>query len=141
MFKIQTLKRLSHPNLLKFSFKTVLGGILVSFLLGYQPSLSIPLITASVVNAQAEQTATVSAQASPVHFQVPHLGYISTPYSSYHPGVDIAFGLGAPIKAIASGAVTDTGYNFFGLGLTVTVDHGHGYRSLYAHLGKIYVKK
>lgn len=141
MFKLETLKRLSHPKLLKFSFKTMLGGILVYFLLGYQPSLPLPLIKPSVANAQAEQTATVSAQASPVHFQIPHLGYLSTPYSSYHPGVDIAFGLGAPIKAIASGTITNTGYNFFGLGLTVTVDHGHGYRSLYAHLGKIYVKK
>src|SRR5205823_5385158 len=77
----------------------------------------------------------------PDSFDLPHPGYLTTPYSSYHPGIDIATGLGMPIHPIGKGTVVDVGFNFWGLGLTVTVDHGQGYKSLYAHMGKIYVNK
>ncbi|MBI2022722.1 M23 family metallopeptidase [Candidatus Daviesbacteria bacterium] len=125
----------------RLASKIVLGVFFLSFFLNYQPILGIPPIKKNAVYAQAEQIQTISAQSLPLEFQLPHPGYISTYYSTYHPGVDLASGLGLPVKSIASGKVLDTGYNFWGLGLTVTVDHGHGYSSLYAHLGKIYVKK
>jgi hypothetical protein len=73
-------------------------------------------------------------------FQLPHEGYITTPFSSFHPGIDLCTGLGMPIKPIAKGVVISAGFNFFGLGLVVEVDHGNGYRSLYAHMGKVYVE-
>lgn len=126
----------------KLSFwKLALGIIALAFLLDYHPALSIPLLRKGIVNAQIEQVQTITGERLPFEFQLPHPGYMSTQFSSYHPGIDIATGLGFPIKPIAKGVVLDEGYNFWGLGLNVIIDHGNGYRSLYAHMGKIYVKK
>lgn len=125
----------------KLSSKIALGLLLVSFLLNYQPSFSIPPLKQGIVRAQSEQTLSIESQSLPVSFQLPHQGYLSTPYSKFHPGIDLATGLGMPIKPVAAGQVVFAGFNFWGLGLTVTIDHGFGYRSLYAHLGKIYTSK
>lgn len=129
------------PNFARISSKIALGVILVSFFINYQPNLGFPPIKQSVVKAQVEQLESVDAKALSFNFKLPHPGYISTKFSSYHPGIDLATGLGMPIKPIAQGTITDEGYNFWGLGLTVTVDHGGGFKSLYAHMGKIYVQK
>ena len=57
-----------------------------------------------------------------------------------HGGIDIVAELGTPVCASGQGKVVFTGYNG-GLGLTIEIDHGFGYRSLYAHLSKILIKK
>ncbi len=77
----------------------------------------------------------------PAKFQLLFPGYLSQHYSKWHKALDLATGLGMPIKPIASGKVISAGYDFFGYGLKVEIDHGNGYKSLYAHLGKIYVKE
>ena len=116
--------------------------ILLSFFLNYQPTLTTwPPFRQNIVRAEFEQVQSVKAEASPLSFKLPHLGYLSTPYSNYHPGIDIASGLGMPVKPIAPGKITRQGYDFWGLGLVIEVDHGHGFKSIYAHLGKIYVKQ
>lgn len=114
---------------------------LVVYLLGYQPTIGFPPVKKAVVHAQAEQQQDISAEATPLVFQLPHPGYLSTYFSKYHPGVDIATGLGMPIKPISQGSITEAGYNFWGLGMTVVVNHGYGFESLYGHMGRIYVKK
>lgn len=129
------------PNFAKVSSKIALGVIFITFLLDYQPIFNIPPVKKGVAHAQAEQSQSVNAQALPFEFQLPHPGYITTRFSFYHPGIDLATGLGMPIKPIAKGVVIDTGFNFWGLGLVVTIDHGQGYKSIYAHMGNIYVKK
>lgn len=128
-------------NFPRLSSKAAFLVILIAFLMDYQPSLSIPPIKKGVARAQTEQIQSVAAENLPFEFQLPHLGYITTKFSFYHPGVDLATGLGMPIKTIAPGTVTNTGFNFWGLGLNVAVDHGYGYKSLYAHMGNIYVQK
>lgn len=141
---VDFLKILSSVNFLqrgKVASKVALGAILLLFLLGVEPHLGFPPIQKSLALAQTEQVATISPQPSPFQFQLPFSGYLSTSFSSYHPGIDIAGGLGLPIKSIAKGQVSEVGYNFWGLGLIVVVDHGQGYKSLYAHLGKTYVSK
>lgn len=125
----------------KVAWKIALGVFILTFFLDYQPAFSFPPLKQNKVFAQAEQTQTITPQSLPFSFQLPHPGYLSTPFSNYHPGVDIATGLGMPLKPIAPGTVVDAGFNFWGLGLNVVVDHGQGYQSLYAHMGKIYVKK
>lgn len=128
--------------------KIALGLLFISFfLLDYQPTLNFPPLSQNKTHAQEDetknilQTQSISAQSLPFGFQLPHPGYLSTKFSSYHPGIDIATGLGMPIKPIAKGVVIDSGYNFWGLGLMVEIDHGQGYSSLYAHMGKTYVTK
>lgn len=97
--------------------------------------------TGSSTPASSIPSSTPAPQAPETHFQLPHTGYITTTFSAYHPGIDICIGLGMPIKPIAKGTVTEAGYNIWGLGLMVEVDHGNGYKSVYAHMGKIYVTK
>ena len=147
MFKLLPFKHLPHiPNLSKISAKIALGVFFLTFFCNFQPSFSFPPVKRNVVHAQTptdniEQTQTLDSKALDVVFKLPHDGAISTHFSAFHPGVDIAAPLGTLIHPVADGVVVDEGFNFWGLGLTVTVDHGHGYQSLYAHMGKIYVKK
>lgn len=127
------------PN---FKLKIKLGALLLclSFLFNYQPTLTFPPVKNNLVYAEIAQESSVTPQNLGVTFQLPHEGYITTTFVSYHPGIDIATGLGMPIKPIAPGTILSTGFSFFGLGLVVEVDHGNGYRSLYAHMGKIYTE-
>lgn len=70
-------------------------------------------------------------------------GYISCPYGyrthpitgaySFHNGVDIAVKAGTPIKAAASGKVTVASYTYV-WGYYVTINHGNGFSTLYAHM-------
>lgn len=142
MQKSKQKQNLPHfPIFVRFSTKLALGLILLFFLLDYQPALSFPPLKKSTVRAAVnEQTQTIEAKSIPFAASLPHPGYISTHFSFFHPGLDIATGLGMPIHPIAKGVVTDTGFNFWGLGLVVNIDHGNNYRSLYAHMGKIYVQ-
>jgi hypothetical protein len=126
----------------KFLWKIVLGVLFLYLFSNYQPSFSFsPLKKINKAIAAEEQTQVISAERIPHSFQLPHPGYLSTYFSTFHPGVDIATGLGMPIKSIAPGVVIDAGFNVWGLGLIVEIDHENGYKSLYAHLGKIYVSK
>lgn len=129
------------PKLANHTTKIALGGFLLFFFLDYQPTLGIPPLKKSVVKASFEQSQSIDSKSIPFEFKLPHPGYVSTHFSTYHPGTDIATGLRMLIHPVASGTILEAGYNFFGLGLVVTVDHGSGYKSLYAHLGKTFVKK
>jgi septal ring factor EnvC (AmiA/AmiB activator) len=57
-----------------------------------------------------------------------------------HQGVDICAGEGVPVKAVYPGKVAFA-EPFQGYGLLVILDHGGGYYTLYAHLGRFMVKK
>jgi murein DD-endopeptidase MepM/ murein hydrolase activator NlpD len=132
----------AFPNFFT-SLKIVLGVFLLTFLSGYQPTLGFPPVKQNVALAQTQpaQEVQINAQISTQQFQLMFPGYLSQGYSNYHQALDIATGLGMPIKPITTGKVTYAGYDFWGYGLKVEIDHGNGYKSLYAHLGKIYVSE
>lgn len=72
-----------------------------------------------------------------------YFGMRKSPYTGrpkFHEGLDIAANTGTPIHATADGVVarveTSPGY-----GKTVIIDHGYGYRTLYAHNSKNLVKR
>lgn len=118
-----------------------IGLLFLVLFSGYQPQLTYPPLKKNIIRAQeTEQTKTIQANSTSLAFQSPHPGYLSTRFSNYHPGIDLATGLGMPVKPISKGTVTSAGLNFWGLGLVVEVDHGEGYKSVYAHMGTIYVK-
>jgi len=73
-------------------------------------------------------------------FGWPTSGTITQGYYSYHPGLDIAGWLGAPILAADSGHVVAAGWDNTGYGYRVVVDHGNGFQTLYAHLQSYYVE-
>ena len=82
---------------------------------------------------------------------LPARGYVSSGYSASrmhpihhmplpHEGVDIATRQGTPIVATAQGKVSFTGRRD-GYGLTVQIQHGFGYETLYGHASQILVRR
>lgn len=65
-------------------------------------------------------------------------GYNYTPDTN-HWGIDIAGAMGNPIYATDSGVVVYAGWNDWGYGNVVVIDHGNGWQSLYAHNSTLYV--
>jgi murein DD-endopeptidase MepM/ murein hydrolase activator NlpD len=55
---------------------------------------------------------------------------------AFHLGQDFAGGYGSPIYATAPGIVSFTGIRS-GYGETIEIDHGHGFKTRYAHLSAI----
>ncbi len=58
--------------------------------------------------------------------------------TEFHTGVDIAAPHGATIRATGAGRVVSAGWQG-GYGRTVVIDHGYGYRTLYAHASRLTV--
>ncbi|NWG05966.1 MAG: M23 family metallopeptidase [Chloroflexi bacterium] len=56
-----------------------------------------------------------------------------------HWGIDIAGNEGEGVYATDAGVIVYAGWNNYGYGNMVMVDHGNGFQSLYAHLSQIYV--
>jgi len=59
----------------------------------------------------------------------------------FHAGVDFSAPQGSPIYASGAGKVIKTRHSLRGYGNTVTIDHGYGYVTFYAHIKDIKVKK
>jgi len=62
------------------------------------------------------------------------------PYAWWHRGLDLAGNLGDPVYAADNGTVIWAGPNSWGYGNMVMLDHGNGWRTLYAHLSQVYVR-
>ncbi len=60
---------------------------------------------------------------------------------SPHRGIDIAAAAGAPVSAFADGVAVLVHPDLFFTGQTVVLDHGHGLKSVYAHLSAITVQQ
>ncbi len=60
--------------------------------------------------------------------------------SARHKGVDLASNKGNKVKTMADGVVTKSGWGN-GYGKVIEIDHGNGFKTKYAHLNAIYVKK
>lgn len=69
---------------------------------------------------------------------VPNYKYVSRWMSSGHKGADICAAYGSPIYASDSGVVVTAGYHY-SYGNYVIIDHGNGYRTLYAHASRLAV--
>jgi murein DD-endopeptidase MepM/ murein hydrolase activator NlpD len=67
-------------------------------------------------------------------FRTPVPGSITTRFSWYHPGIDIADNSDRLIYAAADGQVIEATYSNWGYGNTVLIDHGNGLITRYAHL-------
>jgi len=77
------------------------------------------------------------------HFIWPTEGthFISNPFSVAinHLAIDLPGFTGSPIHAVDSGVIVYAGWNDFGYGNMIMVDHGNGWQSLYGHLSVINV--
>lgn len=79
----------------------------------------------------------------------PGYSYVSSGYGNrvcpfhgqeFHDGIDLAAASGTPILAFGPGTVTMSGWNG-GYGNYISIDHGGGLMSFYAHCSALYVKK
>lgn len=73
-------------------------------------------------------------------FGWPMSGRISQSYSDRHRAIDIAAPIGTPIYAADSGFVVSAQWTTVGYGRMIVIDHGNGFRTLYAHLNAFYVE-
>ncbi|TSC85698.1 MAG: Lipoprotein [Microgenomates group bacterium Gr01-1014_7] len=89
--------------------------------------------------AQGPQSPAFSAPGG-ASFIWPAGGQLSQYFAWYHPGIDIANRSAPGIAASDGGKVVLAGWpDGGGYGNRVVLDHGNGYRSLYAHLSNVYV--
>lgn len=81
---------------------------------------------------------------------MPTQGWLTSAFSSMrehpilhiarpHEGIDVTAPMGSPIEAPAAGVVTDAGWES-GYGNTVTIDHGYGVTTKFAHASKLLVR-
>lgn len=66
-------------------------------------------------------------------------GYRTDPIykvTKYHSGIDFASFVGAEVYASGDGTIVKVESNQWGYGNMITVDHGYGYKTRYAHLSK-----
>ena len=65
-------------------------------------------------------------------------GYDFTPGTN-HWGIDLAGQMGSAIYATDSGVIVYAGWNDWGYGNVLVIDHGNGWQTLYAHLSQLNV--
>lgn len=73
-----------------------------------------------------------------------YYGYRTDPIykvSKFHSGMDFAAKVGTEVFATGDGEVIIVERNHWGYGNMITIDHGYGYKTNYAHLSKFAVKK
>lgn len=71
-------------------------------------------------------------------FQVAAFGSISNGFHRGHAAIDIAAHTGTPIYAIDGGSVEFAGWHYWA-GNAVSLDHGNGYKSFFAHMNSLAV--
>ena len=73
-----------------------------------------------------------------------YFGFRNDPFTGsprMHQGIDLAMPTGEPVFVTGSGKVVEVGFNFFGYGNEIVIDHGFGYKTRYAHLSEVFVKE
>jgi murein DD-endopeptidase MepM/ murein hydrolase activator NlpD len=84
----------------------------------------------SVFNAMVEERLAAELDSLPLW---PHEGPLTRGFEpGVHPGIDIAGEIGAPVRAALAGTVFFSGWDD-SLGNLITIDHGGGVRTRYAH--------
>lgn len=92
-----------------------------------------PVRTTRTVVAAAAKTVAGSV-AGVGSFIMPTTGRFTQGFWARHPAIDIGAPKGTPVYAADGGVVSFAGWHPWGYGYAVEIDHGNGYKSLYAHL-------
>lgn len=75
----------------------------------------------------------------------PVRGRITSPFGPrwgrMHKGIDIGAPCGAPVNAAMNGTIIAIGFDRYGYGNYIMIDHGSGYGTIYAHLSSIGVSQ
>jgi murein DD-endopeptidase MepM/ murein hydrolase activator NlpD len=71
---------------------------------------------------------------------LPPSGFFGPRDNRFHTGIDYATTVGTGVRAASAGRVSFAGWHAGGYGFLVTVDHGAGVQTMYAHLARIAVR-
>jgi len=107
-------------------------------------------LLASSFKEAADSLALHTARLAATPSVMPTQGWLSSAFSAMrahpilhmarpHEGIDVSAPMGTPIEAPAAGVVTDAGWES-GYGNTVTIDHGYGVVTKFAHASKLLVR-
>ena len=107
-------------------------------------------LLASSFKEAADSLAGHTARLAATPSIMPTQGWLSSAFSSMrthpilhlarpHEGIDVSAPMGSPIEAPAAGVVSDAGWET-GYGNTITINHGFGIVTKFAHASKLLVK-
>ena len=91
-------------------------------------------VSVDTVQYATKTVAPIAGVVGEGNFMWPTSGHISQKFYWYHQAVDIANASNPDVVASQGGTVITAGWNAGGYGNYVIIDHGNGYRTLYAHM-------
>lgn len=112
---------------------TYVDGVLLSTDIVNIESIKQPVTKLTVRGTKLKSGMVASTGSGTFAWPVPQYKYVSRWMSSYHKGADICAAYGTPIIASDSGVIT-TATMHYSYGNYITIDHGNGYTTLYAHM-------
>jgi murein DD-endopeptidase MepM/ murein hydrolase activator NlpD len=99
--------------------------------------LALSELSSALLGSRALLSVTPYANPVPAGKVSSTFGYRSSPFSGgldLHRGLDLAAPTGTPVYAPADGTVLSSDWSKSGYGLMITMDHGYGLTTRYAHL-------
>ncbi|HLQ31971.1 MAG TPA: peptidoglycan DD-metalloendopeptidase family protein [Chloroflexota bacterium] len=101
-------------------------------------SPAAPALSAQSETAPAKAAPAPRPASSP-SFIWPATGMLTTYFSGWHNGIDIANSVGTPVHAVQAGRVVSSAWDNSGYGYMVRIDHGDGLQTLYGHASRLLV--
>jgi murein DD-endopeptidase MepM/ murein hydrolase activator NlpD len=138
IYSIAKMYQVDAQSIIDYPFNTFTND--ETFALSAGQDLIIPdgiKPQSTIVDTQKSSAKTVAPIPGVVgegNFMWPTSGMISQKFYWYHQAVDIANHSNPAIVAAQGGTVVTAGWNAGGYGNYVVIDHGNGYKTLYAHM-------
>lgn len=130
-------------EIVNFPFNTFMNDETFELAIGQQVIVPNGIVKTDVLWSPVARIKQTTPDAGTVvasgQFVWPSSGTITQGFSWYHKAIDIANRAAPNVLAADSGTVVTSGWTNVGYGYHVIIDHGNGYRTLYAHLSKLYV--
>lgn len=127
-------------NGLKFvdSYITKIDGLVTE-----ETVLTNDILQEPVAQVQRVGTKELPPSVGTGEFAMPTGGTLTSPFGSrwgrMHSGIDLGAATGTPIYASDNGIVTEAQFKNNGYGNFISIDHGNGFVTYYAHCSEIYV--
>ena len=139
IYSIAKAHQVDPQNIIDYPFNTFSNDETFALAAGQELIIPDGIKPKEVVLDVRRYTAKTVAPAVPGvvgegNFMWPTTGHISQKFYWYHRAVDIANPGNPQIVAAQGGTVVTAGWNGGGYGNYVIVDHGNGYKTLYAHM-------
>ncbi|NEO27559.1 MAG: M23 family metallopeptidase [Kamptonema sp. SIO4C4] len=133
--QMQFIVRSFSAGLVGFlSFGLVASAIAIPFNQQLNRTVDSPATNSSATEVNTSQ----NLQSS---FLWPASGQISQGFHRYHEGLDIAGPVGTPIFATKAGTVVAAGWDDWGLGNAIMLQHADGSRTVYGHNQTLFVQE